>query len=274
MMERVSAVNKIGFIGTGNLTASIIKGLRQKKQDYELYLYDVFKEKAENLAKEYKARSCSFSEIVSESQILVLAVKPKDIKGLLQELSTYPLSRKLIITVAAGIGIAVYEQALPGTAIIRVMPNTSSAVLQAVSGMARGQQVNDEQAIAAEKIFSAVGKVLWIDDNKINALTAVSGSGPAYLYLFTELMTKAGEQLGLTKEEAGFLARETLVGAGKMLAEDSRSPQELREAVTSPNGTTEAAINSFREQGLDKTLYNAMSACHQRAEQMEGEYSK
>lgn len=274
MMERVSVVNKIGFIGTGNLATSIIKGLRHKNKDYNLYLYDVLKEKAESLAKEYNAQNCSFSEIVSEAQILVIAVKPKDIKGLLQELSSYPLNGKLIITVAAGIGLAVYELALPGVAIIRVMPNTSSAVLQAVSGMARGQQVNDEQAIAAGNIFSAVGKVLWIDDSKINALTAVSGSGPAYFYLFTELMTKAGEQLGLTNEEAAFLARETLVGAGKMLAEDSRSPQELREAVTSPNGTTEAALKSFKEQGLDKTFYIAMLACLQRAVQMEGEYSQ
>ncbi len=267
-------MNKIGFIGTGNLAASIIKGLRQNKKDYKLYLYDVFEEKAESLGKAYDAQSCSFSEIVSESQILVLAVKPKDINGLLQDLSVYPLGGKLIITVAAGIGLAVYEQALPGIAIIRVMPNTSSAVLQAVSGMARGQQVNEEQAINAEKIFSAVGKVLWIDDSKINALTAVSGSGPAYFYLFTELMAKAGEQLGLTIEEAGFLARETLVGAGKMLAEDSRSPKELREAVTSPNGTTEAALKSFKEQGLDKAFYIAMLACLQKAEQMEGEYSQ
>jgi len=194
-------MNKIGFIGTGNLAASIIKGLKQKKTGYELFMYDVFEEKAKILAKEYGAQSCSFEEVVRESQTLILAVKPKDIKDLLQELSRSNLSGKLIITVAAGIGLTAYEQMLPGVAIVRVMPNTSSAVLQAVSGMSRGQHVDDQQAITAEKIFSAVGKVLWIDDRKINALTAVSGSGPAYFYLFSELMTEVGEKLGLTKEE-------------------------------------------------------------------------
>ncbi|NLI93598.1 MAG: pyrroline-5-carboxylate reductase [Peptococcaceae bacterium] len=267
-------MNKIGFIGTGNLAASIIKGLRQNKSDYELYLYDVFPEKADSLAKEYHARSCSFEEVVREAQILLLAVKPKDIKSLLEELSAYPLTGKLLITVAAGIGIGLYERALPGTAVIRVMPNTSSAVLQAVSGMVRGKHVTDEQAEAGEKIFSAVGKVLWVEDNKINALTAVSGSGPAYFYLFTELMAEAGVKLGLTKEEAELLARETLVGAGRMLAEDVRSPQDLRQAVTSPNGTTFAALETFRKEGLDRIIWLAMKACFLRSEEMEGEYGR
>jgi len=267
-------VNKVGFIGTGNLAVSLIKGLRQNNTSYSVYLYDLMKEKADVLAKQYEAQSCSFSEVVTQSEIIVLAVKPKDMRGLLQELSTYSLKGKLIIPVAAGVGLEVYEKALPGNAVVRVMPNTSSAVLQAVSGLVRGRYVNTEQAFAAEQIFSAVGKVLWIEDSKINALTAVSGSGPAYFYLFTELMAKAGETLGLTKQEAEFLARETLVGAGRMLAEDSRSPQELREAVTSPNGTTFAALETFSQEGLEQTVYLAMRACLARAEEMEGEGEK
>ena len=266
-------MTRIGFIGTGNLASAIIRGLKQNNTEYHLNLYDVFEEKVTKLAQEYEAHSCTFSQLIDDSEIIILAVKPKDIKSLLQELAYYSLSEKLIITVAAGIGLSVYEQALPNTAIIRVMPNTSSSVLQAVSGMVRGRNVNDEQAGTAEKIFSAVGKVLWLEDDKINALTAVSGSGPAYFYLFTEFMTEAGEKLGLTKQQSEFLARETLVGAGRMLADDSRSAKELREAVTSPNGTTEAAIKSFIKQGLDKTVYDAMLACYKRAEEMEGEYS-
>lgn len=266
-------MTKIGFIGTGNLTAAIIKGLSMNNTDYSLNLNDVFEEKAERLAAEYNARRCTFEEIILESEIIILAVKPKDIKTLLKDLAGYALDEKLIITVAAGIGLSVYEEALPGTAVIRVMPNTSSSVLQSVSGMVRGKKVSDEQAGSAEKIFAAVGKVLWLEDSKINALTAVSGSGPAYFYLLAELMTEAGEKLGLTKEQAELLARETLVGAGRMLAEDSWSAQELRVAVTSPNGTTEAAIRSFMKHRLDQTVYDAMLACLKRAEEMEGEYS-
>lgn len=273
-MERVAIVNKVGFIGTGNLAVSLIKGLRQKKAPYSLYLYDLMKEKADALAVQHDAQSCSFAEVIAESEIIVLAVKPKDIQTLLQELSKYSLKGKLIITVAAGVSLDVYEKALPRSAIVRVMPNTSSAVLQAVSGLVRGQYVSLEQALAAEQIFSAVGKIMWIEDKKINALTAVSGSGPAYFYLFTELMAIAGEKLGLNKEEAEFLARETLVGAGKMLSEDKRSPQELREAVTSPNGTTFAALQTFSQQGLDHIVYLAMKACLERAGEMEREGGK
>lgn len=267
-------MKNIGLIGTGNLSQSIIKGLIQAAADYRFCLYDLIKEKADTLAKEYNAFSKSFSEVVRESEILILAVKPKDIGGLLQELLLYDLRGKLIIAVAAGIPLAVYEQKLPGTAVVRVMPNTSSAVLHSASGLVRGQFVDHDQAMTAEEIFTALGKVLWVDDGQINAVTAVSGSGPAYFYLFTEFMAQAGMKLGLSREDAEFLARETLVGAGKMLAGGQRSPQELREAVTSPNGTTYAALNSFRQEGLEELVLKAMKACFERAEEMEGEYTR
>jgi len=265
-------LNKIGFIGTGNLAGSILKGLNQRNLDFEIYLNNKTKQKADALAQQFNAKSCSFSEVVAESDVIFLAVKPKDIKGLLNDLSGCSLSGKLIITVAAGIGLSVYEQALPGVGIVRVMPNTSCAVLQAITGMVRGKYVTDEQAKIAEQIFSAVGKFLWVEDQKINAVTAVSGSGPAYFYFFAEMMAQAGVELGLSSEEAIILARETLVGAGKMVAEDSRSPQELRQAVTSPNGTTYEAIEVFRKEGLNEIVSKAMEACFKRAVEMEGEY--
>lgn len=265
---------KLGFIGTGNLTASVLKGLRQKNTDFEICLYDIIAEKADSLARQYQVKSCDFSGLVKTADILFLAVKPKDIKDLLQDLKAYDLNGKLIITVAAGIGLNVYERALPGVAVVRVMPNTSCAVQQSVTAMVRGQNVTDQHAEIAESIFSAVGKYLWVEDQKINAVTAVSGSGPAYFYLLTELMAETGEKLGLSKEDAILLARETLVGAGRMLAEDSRTPQELREAVTSPNGTTYAALEVFRKKGLQDLVEQAMRACYKRAEEMEEEYTK
>lgn len=267
-------MNKIGFIGTGNLTDSIIRGLVQSKKKYEIFLYDLLREKADLLAIRHKAKSGTFSEVVKEANILILAVKPKDIRELLIELAEFSLKGKLIIAVAAGTGLSVYEEALPEIAVVRVMPNTSSAVLHSASGLTRGKYVTEDQSQAAEEIFTALGKVLWVEDSKMNAVTAVSGSGPAYFYLFTEFMVKAGIRLGLSEEEAGFLAAETLAGAGKMLAEGNRSPQELREAVTSPNGTTYAAINVFRQENLEEVIYKAMDACYKRAEEMEGEYSK
>ncbi|MGI6449414.1 MAG: pyrroline-5-carboxylate reductase [Desulfitobacteriia bacterium] len=265
-------MNKIGFIGAGNLAASIIKGLTQSPTAYQINIFDLLQEKAETLARIYNVQSRGFSEVVRAAEILILAVKPKDIKGLLQELKGHSLLGKLVIAVAAGIGLAVYEEALPGTGIVRVMPNTSSAVLHSVSGLVRGKYVTEEQAAAAERIFSAVGKALWVEDSKINAVTAVSGSGPAYFYLLTELMVEAGVKLGLSREEASFLAAETMVGAGKMLAESGKSPQELREAVTSPNGTTYAALNIFQQEDMENLVFQAMQACLKRAEEMEREY--
>jgi pyrroline-5-carboxylate reductase len=265
---------KLGFVGAGNLAGSVIKGLHRRNLNFEICLYDIFKEKADLLAREYGAQSCGFAELIATADVLFLAVKPKDIKDLLQDLASFNLSGKLLITVAAGIGLAVYEQALPNTAVVRVMPNTSCAVLQAITGMVRGRHVTDAQAEIAEQIFSAVGKYLWVGDDKINAVTAVSGSGPAYFYLFTEMMAEAGAELGLSREDAEMLARETLVGAGRMVAEDSRSPRELREAVTSPNGTTYEALQVFRQDGLRQLVTKAMKACFRRAEEMEGEYAR
>ncbi len=246
----MSIVNKIGFIGTGNLAASIVKGLWQNKSDYELYLYDVFQDKADALAEQFNAVSCTFPELISKSQILLLAVKPKDIKELLQELARYPLSGKLLIAVAAGIELAVYEQALPGTAVVRVMPNTSCAVLQAVSGMVKGQHVSDEQAAAAGRIFSAVGKVLWVTDSKINALTAVERERGLPIFYFLRKTDGASRgKLGLSKEEAVIPGKRNLVEPAGMLAEDSGHRRNWREAVTSPYGTTFAALTTFGMKG-------------------------
>lgn len=266
-------MKKLGFIGAGNLAGSIIKGLTQGGKSYQILVFDLIKEKTDALNQKYKVMSWSLPEVVNKSELLILAVKPKDIPGLLKELSKYNLSGKLIISVAAGIGLKVYEKALPGAAVVRVMPNTSSAVLHSVSGLAKGKWVTQEQAVEVEKIFTALGKVLWIEDSKMNALTAVSGSGPAYFYLFTEYMALAGQKLGLTKEESEILARETLIGAGKMLAESGKSPAELREAVTSPNGTTYAALSSFQGAELDRIVYQAMLACARRGEEMEEEFA-
>ncbi|NLP44242.1 MAG: pyrroline-5-carboxylate reductase [Peptococcaceae bacterium] len=265
-------MNKIGFIGAGNLAGSIIKGLNQSNSSYKMYLYDIQKDKADSLALKFNANSCSFREVVSNADILILAVKPQDIIQLLQNLSTISLGEKLIITVAAGISLRAYECLLPKTAIVRAMPNTSSAVLKSMTALVRGQYVTEPQMEVADKIFSCLGKVLWVKDTKMNAVTSVSGSGPAYFYLLTELMAKAGIKLGLTEDEANFLARETLIGVGTMLAEDKRTVKELREAVTSPNGTTYAAISIFREEGLENIVSKALEAAAKRALEMEGEY--
>ena len=264
----------IGFIGGGNMAEAIIGGIRKTDKELEIRVNERFDERLQYLVDKYGVIGSGVQELVEKSEVMILAVKPKDVREVLETLGNYTLNDKLIITIAAGIPLKLFYKHLPGVAVVRVMPNTSTAVLHAMSGLVRGENVAPEQAETAQEIFSAVGRIVWIPEEKINALTALSGSGPAYFYLFTECLIQAGVELGLSAEEAELLARETLVGAGKMLTESGKSPGKLREQVTSPNGTTFEALSVFNEENLAQIVTKAARACAQRAEEMEGEYSK
>ena len=215
----------IGFIGGGNMAEAIIGGLRKTDQDFQIRVTNrANHERIQRLVDKYSIKATEFQELVENSQVLIIAVKPKDVHVVLKHLKNYSLENKLIISIAAGIPLKVFNKYLPGVAVIRAMPNTSTAVLHSMTGLVRGETISQEQAEIAEQIFSAIGRILWIPEEKMNALIALSGSGPAYFYLFTESLIQAGVQLGLSEEEAELLARETLIGAGKMLTESEKSP--------------------------------------------------
>jgi len=257
------------------MAEAIIGGL--KKIDKELQIRVTSRanhEKLQRLVDKYAIIASELQELVENSRVLIIAVKPKDVQEVLKRLKNYPLEDKLIISIAAGMPLKVFHKCLPGVAVIRAMPNTSTAVLHSMTGLVREETITQEQAETAEQIFSAIGRILWIPEEKMNALIALSGSGPAYFYLFTESLIQAGVQLGLSEAEAEMLARETLVGAGKMLTESEKSPAKLREEVTSPNGTTYAALSVFKDDRLAQIVMKAAQACARRAEEMEGEYSK
>ena len=267
----------IGFIGCGNLATSLIKGIKGKDKEAIIYVNDINLDKAADVIAAYNLVATSFDEVVNQSDVLILAVKPNNIKDVLEQLRSQLEIRDkkdfLLITVAAGIGLWYYESNLPGIPVVRTMPNTSASVSEAITGLVRGKYVTDEQASMAASIFNCVGSTLFIEDDKINALTAVSGSGPAYFYLIAELMCKAGVKLGLTEEEAFLLANQTLVGAGKMIT-GGKSPNELRLSVTSPKGTTHEAIESMLEDNIEGIIFNAMKKCANRAAEMEAEFTK
>ncbi|OLN32755.1 pyrroline-5-carboxylate reductase [Desulfosporosinus metallidurans] len=265
----------IGFIGGGNLAEAVIGGLRKTDTDRQIRVTNrTNHERIQRLVDTYNIMATQMQELVDASSVLIIAVKPKDVQDVLKTLKNYRLDDKLIISVAAGIPLEVFSKHLPDVAVVRAMPNTSTAVLHSMTGLVRGENVLEEQAAIAERIFSSIGQTLWIPEEKMNALIALSGSGPAYFYLFTESLIQAGVQLGLSEAEAERLARETLVGAGKMLTESGKSPGKLREEVTSPNGTTYAALSVFKEEKFPQIVVKAVQACAQRAEDMEGEYSK
>ncbi|HEY8909454.1 MAG TPA: pyrroline-5-carboxylate reductase [Desulfosporosinus sp.] len=265
----------IGFIGGGNMSEAIIGGL--KKTTFELQIRVTNRanhERLDHLVDKYGIAATELKELVESSSILIIAVKPKDVHEVLMHLKNYTLTDKLIISVAAGIPLKVFQKYLPGVAVIRAMPNTSTAVLHSMTGLVRGDNVTEEQAKTTEQIFSAIGRTLWIPEEKMNALIAISGSGPAYFYLFSESLISVGVQLGLSEGEAEMLVRETLVGAAKMVAESEKPPGKLREEVTSPNGATYAALSVFKEDKLEQIVMKAAQACARRAEDMEGEYEE
>lgn len=262
----------IGFIGGGNMGGAIISGLRKSDKDLQIRVSTRSNnERLQNLVDKYTVIASKIGDTVENSNVLIIAVKPKDVRGVLEQLKNYELKDKLIISVAAGVPLKAFYEVLPSVAIVRAMPNTSSAVLHSMTGLVRGDNVTAEQVEMGEQIFAAIGKTMWIPEEKMNALISVSGSAPAYFYLFAESLIKAGVQLGLGEEEAEILVRETLIGAGKMLTESDKSPGMLREAVTSPNGTTFAALKVLTDDKLPLTVLKAAQACVQRADAMEGD---
>lgn len=267
-------MDNIGFIGGGNIAEAIIYGLRQAGDTHTLRV--VNRSNVERMAKlvdKYEVIPSTLTDLVSQSEVIVIAVKPKDVVGVLQALSEFELREKLIISVAAGVPLATFEKYLPNFAVVRAMPNTSSAVLYSMTGLVRGTHVNEEHILQVEEIFTAVGHILWIPENNMNALMALSGSGPAYFYLFMECVVQAGVEMGLKEPEAEMLARETLIGVGKMMAQSGKSPGRLREEVTSPNGTTIEALQVFWNADLKGVVKRAAEACAERGVEMEGEYS-
>lgn len=265
-------MKKIGFIGAGNMAEAIIKGLVQKEQ-YEIRVTNrANRAKLESMQEEYGAIPSSLEDTIKNSEVVILAVKPKDMNQALDNIRDFLTPEQLVISVAAGIPIKMLEKHFPQNPIVRAMPNTSSAVLSSMTGLVKGEKVGTEEEKLAEEIFASVGKCLWLPEEEINALTAISGSGPAYYYLFTELLAKAGCELGLSKENAEILAKETIIGAAQMLSQRNESPGQLREAVTSPKGTTEAALKVFWEKGLENIVSQAVKASKDRAEEMEREF--
>ncbi len=264
-------LKRLVFFGSGNMAAAIGRGLTAQKSPLALGFYDIEAEKAADLAAELAAESyADMQAAVAAADVLLLAVKPQSMSELLADLRPMLHSGQTVLTIAAGIPLAFYEERLPDVPVVRAMPNTSAAVLAAITGLMAGKLAADEHKALAEQVFAAVGQTLWIEEKDIHALTAISGSGPAYFYYFTELLAAAGEQLGLSAETAAALARQTAIGSGKMLESRTEAPAELRVQVTSKGGTTAAALAVFAGE-LPDVVNKAAAACAARSAEMAAE---
>lgn len=266
----------LAFLGSGNMASAIGRGLAACGSDLRLCFYDVTLAKAQALAEELGGAAAATLAEAAQADVLLLAVKPQNMSGLLADLA--PLlertNGKLILTIAAGLPLAWYEQRLPaGLALVRAMPNTSAAVGAAISGLMAGRLASDEDKRLAEQVFAAVGRFIWLEERDIHALTALSGSGPAYYYYFTEALAAAGAKLGLSPQVAELLARQTAIGVGRLLERQPDVPlAELRRQVTSKGGTTAAALAAFAAEdagcNLPQLVENACLACARRSEEM------
>lgn len=267
----------IGFIGAGNMAYAIISGLINNDFSAEnIKISDTNESLLSLRKKEFNLEVFTDnSELVRHCDVIVLAVKPQMLSSVCQLLKQALNSNTLIISIAAGVRVHDIDRWLGGDcAIVRTMPNTPALLNQGVTGMFANERVSDAQKELATSILNSVGQSLWVTDEvMLDAVTALSGSGPAYFFLMIESMSKAGVALGLDEKTAQSLSIQTALGASMMASVSDESPRDLRANVTSPNGTTQAAIESFQDQNFDMIVAHAMRAAFDRASQLAVELS-
>lgn len=264
---------RIAIIGGGKIGEALLAGLiNAGKAVRDLVVVEMVPARSAELADEYGVRVTTDVRDAAESaQVVFIAVKPDGVDGVLRDLAKaedHGDEERITVTLVAGIPTARYEAALPaGAPVVRVMPNTPMLVNEAMSALSPGRYADEEQVAVAVRLMETVGRVMVVPEKQMDAVTAISGSGPAYFFLLVEALTDAGVGLGLTRAQAQELATQTLKGSGALLAESGVSPVELRAAVTSPGGTTAAALSEFERYGLRHAVGEAARAAAEKSRQ-------
>ena len=254
MSSLASFFPSLGFIGAGNMAGALLRGTvgRGLLPPASVWACDVVEEKLRALRVELELQTTPDPRpLLEHAESIVLAVKPQDSLQVLDSIRDLVTPRHCIISIVAGKTTATLAEHLPlGTRIVRVMPNTPSLVGLGATGVAPGAHATAEDLAATLELFRAVGIAYEVHETDIDAVTALSGSGPAYVYRFMEIMAEAGELMGLKPEVARQLTMQTVLGAARLALESDESLTELRRRVTSPGGTTAAALDVFDEEGL------------------------
>lgn len=268
---------RIGFIGAGNMAQSLIGGLlAQGISANQLFASDPVKACRDAVAAKGVTLFEDNAQLISSVDVVLVAVKPQVMVDVLKPLSdSVKKHAPLIISIAAGVtSSSMVDWLQHNAAIVRCMPNTPSLLREGATGLYASSAVSVQQKEVAQALLAAVGLALWVDnEEQLDAVTAVSGSGPAYFFLMLEHMVAKGMALGLDQATAKQLAEQTALGAAKMSIESDVDLQELRRRVTSPAGTTEAAINTFIEQDFSKLVDNALQAAYDRSKSLAKELS-
>jgi pyrroline-5-carboxylate reductase len=260
----------IGFIGAGVMGTALIKSLLNIGiKANQICISEKVAEKSKELNRTLGISEKSIAEIASQCDPIFLAVKPQDLADLLTQLSKSLPEKTLLLSIAAGKTTAFIEAGIgKANPVIRIMPNTPAQVGKGVSAISGGKHAKADDLAMATNLLSASGLVVQVAEAQQDAVTALSGSGPAYLFYFVEEMIKSGVALGLSQEIATNLAIGTITGSAAMLQESGLDAATLRKNVTSPNGTTAAAINEFEKANLAQIINNAMSAAKKRAQEL------
>jgi pyrroline-5-carboxylate reductase len=262
----------IGFLGTGNMAEALIKGLIAAGvvEPKQIYGSDPRKERCDEIKQRYGiVATTSNAEVVRESEIVVLSVKPQILPKVLDEVAPHLKPSALVISIAAGVPVSAIEPRLPeGTRVVRTMPNTPALVGAGATAIAAGQHAKDDDVEATQRIFAAVGMTVVLDESQLDAVTGLSGSGPAYVFLIIEALSDAGVKMGLSRYNAQALAAQTVLGSAKLLIETNEHPGRLKDMVTSPGGTAIAGLHTLEAGGLRTTLINAVEAATNRSREL------
>jgi len=257
---------KIGFIGGGNMAEAMIKGLLSASfiESKNVFVSEPSEAKRDTLHAEYKIKvGADNRELVKKCDIIILAVKPQIVQKVLRDIASLVGRDKLVISIAAGVPIAIMDDVLRGGknkkfSIVRTMPNTPALVQEGVTAIASGKHVNKTDVKIAHRIFEAVGRTVDVEEDQLDAVTGLSGSGPAYIFMLIEALSDAGVKMGLSREVSTTLTIQTVLGSAKLARESGKHPGELKDMVTSPGGTTISGLHALEEGSLRTTLMNAV----------------
>lgn len=261
----------IGFVGAGNMAAALIRGLLASEtvRPSQIWASDVRSERLSELASLHGiVTTTDNAKLVEACDVIVVAVKPQVIDKVLPTIAASLRPNALVVSIAAGVPIEAFESRLPeGTRVIRTMPNTAAMALAGATAISRGTHATEEDVRVAERLFEAVGRVVVLDESLLDAVTGLSGSGPAYVMLMIEALADGGVKVGLHRETALMLAAQTVYGSAKLLLDTGEHPGKLKDMVTSPGGTAIAGLHTLEAGGLRTTLINAVeNATHRAAE--------
>ncbi|NOY87448.1 MAG: pyrroline-5-carboxylate reductase [Deltaproteobacteria bacterium] len=261
----------IGFIGGGNMTEALAGGIIRAGivPPDNIVIADPLEERRTSLHKRFGFSVTSHNEDpAAESGTVFLAVKPQILPGVIEEIGRIPGPGQVIISIAAGVPLSLLEAGLPLTPVIRAMPNTPALTGSGATVISPGGRVKEDMIAWAGKLFEAVGICLVLPENMMDAVTGLSGSGPAYIFRMAEAMTEAGTTVGLPPEEASRLVTQTILGAAMMMTATKMEPSTLREMVTSPGGTTQAGLKAMAKAGFEDAVKKGVLAATERSREL------